>query len=138
MRRQWWAWHKPNMRGCAIVVRNSAGEVLLVRHSYRKRDEWHVPTGGVRSGEEPELAARRELLEEVSVIPDALVAVHVETIDLHGASNRVTVFAATISEEPRADGREIVELGFFAADALPAMTPDWVRAYVAKAVTPRC
>lgn len=106
----------------------------MVRHSYRKSHEWHVPTGGVRSGEDPEVAARRELAEEVSLHVGALRVVHTETIDLHGASNAVTVFAARITETPRADGREIAELGFFAPEDLPPSTPDWARAYIAKAL----
>ncbi len=134
VRRRWWAWRKPALRGCAVIARNADGDVLMVRHSYRKRGEWHVPTGGVRKGEEPAVAARRELAEEVGVAPDTLVAVHVEEIDLHGARNSVTVFAAAISGDPVADGREIAELRFFAHDALPPTTPEWARTYIAKAV----
>jgi len=134
VRRRWWAWRKPALRGCAIVARNAEGHILMVRHSYRKRNEWHVPTGGVRKGEAPEIAARRELAEEVGVRPETLGVVHVEEIDLHGARNVVTVFAASISAEPKADGREIAELGFFPHDALPATTPDWARSYIARAL----
>lgn len=135
LRRRWWALRKPRLRGCAVVVFDSEGKVLLVRHSYRKRSEWHVPTGGVRSHERPETAARRELAEEVGIAPDRLEEVHVEEIDLHGARNSVTVFAATISSEPIADGREIAELAFFAIGDLPPTTPGWTRTYIAKAVS---
>ncbi|WP_144096388.1 NUDIX domain-containing protein [Croceicoccus sediminis] len=135
VRRRWWRWRKPRLRGCAIVARNHAGEVLMVRHSYRKRDEWHVPTGGVRDGEDAEVAARRELAEEVGVTVATITLVHVEEIDLHGATNLVSVFAATFSGTPVPDDREIAEIAFFAADDLPATTPEWARKYVAKAVT---
>lgn len=120
-----------------MVALSAAGEVLMVRHSYRKRDEWHVPTGGVRKGEGAEAAARRELREEVGVVAVALEVVHVEDIDLGGARNRVTVFAAHYEGEPRADGREIAELGFFAPESLPETTPDWARAYIALAIGSR-
>lgn len=114
----------------------------MVRHSYRKRGEWHVPTGGVRGGEPPDRAARRELGEEVGVTATTLDLVHVEEIDLHGATNTVSVFAARYSGVPSADEREIAEIAFFAPDALPETTPEWTRAYVARAVTgaiiPRC
>lgn len=106
----------------------------MVRHSYRKRDEWHVPTGGVRAGEDPELTARRELGEEVGVVVTAITLVHVEEIDLHGATNTVSVFAASYSGTPVADDREIAEVAFFALDDLPVTTPDWARHYIAKAV----
>jgi len=105
----------------------------MVRHSYRKQREWHVPTGGIGRAEDAEDAARREFAEEVGLIPDALAVVHVEVIDLSGAENHVTVFAATISGEPRADEREIAEARFFPIDALPQTTPEWARRYIALA-----
>lgn len=134
VRRRWWAWRKPRLRGCAVVARNDAGEVLMVRHSYRKRDEWHLPTGGVRAREDPEVAARRELGEEVGVVVTAITLVHTEEIDLHGATNTVSVFAASYAGTPVADDREIAEVAFFAHDDLPATTPEWARNYIARAV----
>lgn len=134
VRRRWWAWRKPSLRGCAIVALNPDGHVLMVRHSYRKRDEWHVPTGGVRGAEDPARAARRELAEETGVSAAWMREVHVEEVALHGASNTVTVFAARIEGEAVADGREIAELRFFRPDDLPATTPDWARGYIARAL----
>ncbi|MDR7102629.1 NUDIX domain-containing protein [Croceicoccus sp. BE223] len=133
LRRRWWAWRKPSLRGCAIVARDADGAVLMVRHTYRKSHEWHVPTGGVRKDEHPETAARRELAEEVALQAGTLTVVHTETIDLHGARNEVTVFATAVTATPRADGREIAELAFFPPHALPHSTPEWARAYIARA-----
>ena len=44
--------------------------LLLVRSSYRTG--WHLPGGGVRRGEMPEAAARRELAEEIGLAASAL------------------------------------------------------------------
>mgnify|MGYP002780942314 FL=1 len=49
--------------GVSVVCRDLDGQVLLVRHSYGPAN-WYFPGGGIRRGEAPEDAARRELREE--------------------------------------------------------------------------
>jgi 8-oxo-dGTP pyrophosphatase MutT (NUDIX family) len=54
------------------------GELLLVRHTYGP-DRWELPGSGVRHGEEPLAALRRELAEELGLAvrsADALAVVH--------------------------------------------------------------
>jgi 8-oxo-dGTP diphosphatase len=62
--------------GC--LVRNRAGEVLLVRHRQRG---WEIPQGRVEEGEGLMQALRREVLEEagIEVEPGPLVAVYSKT-----------------------------------------------------------
>lgn len=50
----------------AVVVFNSAGEILLHQHYRFQTDtlNWEVPAGGLDAGETLEQAAARELLEE--------------------------------------------------------------------------
>ncbi len=72
VRRRWWQIRKPTLRGVAIAAFDARGHVLLVRHSYRMRDEWHLPTGGCRRKEAATDAAMRELREETGLRADAL------------------------------------------------------------------
>lgn len=55
----------------AVVVVVFCGDrVLLLRHSYRPRYPWGLPTGWVRYGETAEQAARREVAEETGIVLD--------------------------------------------------------------------
>lgn len=63
------AWSRlggPPTRGVMCLVLNDAGEVLLVKNSYRRR--WSLPGGWVDPGESFEDAVVREVAEETGVI----------------------------------------------------------------------
>src|SRR5690349_1164520 len=72
--RLWWRLRRPDHHGAVVAVW-LGGRILVVRQSYRANPSW--PGGGVRRGEAPREAARRELAEELglAVRPDALVPV---------------------------------------------------------------
>jgi 8-oxo-dGTP pyrophosphatase MutT (NUDIX family) len=55
----------PAVLGVSGAVFDSEGRVLLVRHSYAPG--WHLPSGGVKRGEHPDSAVRRELAEELGL-----------------------------------------------------------------------
>ncbi|MDB5057903.1 MAG: hydrolase [Chloroflexi bacterium] len=65
--------------GVAAVVRNDAGQVLLLRHTYRRAGfEWGLPGGWAKGRESMERALAREILEETgfTIAIEQLVAVH--------------------------------------------------------------
>lgn len=57
---------RPHTAAVKCIVRDG-DRVLFVRHTYGRRDLWELPGGGLRRGEEPAAAARREMLEELGV-----------------------------------------------------------------------
>lgn len=117
-RKVWWRFRAPFIEGCRVLAIDPAGRVLLVRHSYVAHC-WMPPGGGVGRREDPLTASARELLEETGCrLGDARVLDRV-TETLHGAGNMVHIVAGLTRDEPRADMREIIEVRFFAPDALP-------------------
>ena len=136
LRKVWWRVCEPDLEGCRVLVLDGEGRLLLVRHSYLP-GKWMPPGGGLGRGEAPLAGARRELLEETGCgIVDARVLDCVRET-LHGAGNMVHIVAGQTGDIPRPDMREIVEVHFFALDALPAnlsagldeQIPCWVRMY---------
>jgi 8-oxo-dGTP pyrophosphatase MutT (NUDIX family) len=61
--RVYWFLLRPNVVGVKCVL-TSGDDVLLVRHTYGHRS-WSLPGGGVKRGEVPIDAARREMHEEL-------------------------------------------------------------------------
>lgn len=118
LRLVWWRLRKPLLQGCRVLVFDGEGRVLLVRHGYGSA-RWMLPGGGVARGEDPCAAAVRELAEETGcTLGDPRVFAVIEE-PLSGATNRVHLITGACSGPARPDGREIVELGWFAADELP-------------------
>lgn len=107
--------------GVRAAVLRDEREVLLVRHTYTPG--WHLPGGGVETGETLLQALEKELHEEARI---RLVGAPL----LHGVffnraisrRDHVAVFVVRdfVVEEAKQPDREIAEARFFALDALPA------------------
>jgi ADP-ribose pyrophosphatase YjhB (NUDIX family) len=121
---------RPQVTGAIVLVRVS-GELLLIRSSYRP---WYtVPGGRVQWGEEPRVAALRELAEEVglSAAPGALRTLGEFVVHHSNIEDHVHAFELRLDAHPalRIDSREIVWAGFHVETALgqlhlwPALPP---------------
>lgn len=120
----YWRLARPNVHGAKLLIFDAGGQLLLIRHSYGRSDLFMLPGGGIKRGETPVAAAHREAGEEVGCTVRDVRPLGVFLDTSRGARNHVHVFTARTDDSPRADGREIVEAGFFALDALPESTSD--------------
>ena len=123
---------RPHSSGVCMVAVDD-GQVLLVRHSYGHR-RWTLPSGGLKSGEDPAETARREFAEELGGDLADLASVDSSVVTLMGAPDTVHLFRGKPSGAIRIDGREIVAAQWFAADALPPETSSTTRRRIAAAL----
>ena len=120
-----------------IVYNEAERSVFLVRHTYVPG--WHLPGGGVETGETLFEALAHELAEEGNIEmtgPPSLVAVYHNS--LVSRRDHVALFLVTGFRQsaPKASDREIAEAGFFPVDRLPAGTTRATREAVAGRTRP--
>ena len=119
--------------GAFAVVIDGRDRVFLVKHSYV--DGWHLPGGGVETGESVLTALGRELMEEGNIKLTATPALHGVFFNKR-VSRRDHVALYVVrdfhQEAPPEPNREIVDHAFFPLDALPADTGRATRARIAE------
>jgi 8-oxo-dGTP pyrophosphatase MutT (NUDIX family) len=64
--RVWTFVRRPSVRGTMVAVLDDE-RVLMVRHTYGDRRRWELPGGWMKHGEDPAVAARREVAEELGI-----------------------------------------------------------------------
>ena len=118
VRHRWRRWRGVPIAGVNLVLTNAAGEILLLRHSYGPK-VWALPGGGLKPGEDPAAAARREVDEELGVSLDGLETIGTLEERLSGVPHTAHLFTAMCDRQPEPDGREVIEARFFALQSLP-------------------
>ena len=64
----------PYRLGVGLVLFNAQGLVFAARRIDTELDAWQMPQGGIDKGEEPEVAALRELEEEIGTAKAEIIA----------------------------------------------------------------
>jgi len=129
----YWRFARAATLGARAMVIDGQGRVFLVKHSYV--EGWHLPGGGVETGETLRTAMARELAEEGNIVVTGVPVLH--GMFFNSRVSRRDHVALYIVREFRQDGppvpnREIIGHGFFAPDALPAGTTRATRARIAE------
>jgi len=129
----YWRFTRPATLGARAVVVDGQGRVFLVKHSYV--DGWHLPGGGVETGETIGEALARELAEEGNIRLTRAPRLHAVYFNKRvSRRDHVALYVVRdfIQEQPPQPNREIVAHGFFARDALPEDTSRATRARIAE------
>jgi 8-oxo-dGTP pyrophosphatase MutT (NUDIX family) len=129
----YWRFSRGATLGARAVVIDSQGRIFLVKHSYVAG--WHLPGGGVETGETFLAALARELAEEGNIVMTAPPKLH--GIFFNNRTSRRDHVALYIVRDFRQDyalqpNYEIIEHGFFAPGALPDGTTRATRARIAE------
>ncbi|MCC2653408.1 MAG: mismatch repair protein MutT [Microvirga sp.] len=129
----YWRFARGMTLGVRGVVLDQQNQVFLIRHTYVPG--WHLPGGGVETGETALKALDRELREEACIAID-------EPPHLFGVffNNRISrrdhvlvyvIRRFTVLQAKQPD-REIAEAGFFSLDNLPEETTSATRTRLAE------
>ena len=129
----YWRFARGMTLGVRAVVLGPGNRVFLVKHSYVSG--WHLPGGGVETGESFGEALRRELMEEGRIDVTAEPVLHGLFFNNHvSRRDHVAVYVVRDFAQDRLPeaNREIIACGFFDAAALPAETTGGTRLRIAE------
>ena len=129
----YWRFARGMTLGVRGVVLDGDNRVFLVKHSYVSG--WYLPGGGVEVGETLCGALKRELMEEGRIELAGEPALH--GVFLNSYASRRDHVAVYVIRHFRQDrrpepNREIIDCGFFEANALPQDTSEGTRLRIAE------
>jgi ADP-ribose pyrophosphatase YjhB (NUDIX family) len=116
--RLWWFVRRPRTAAVKCFVRDG-DRVLFVRHTYGRRGIWELPGGGLRRGEQPSSAVRREMREELSLDLEALREVGTVEVSGDHKRTRIVCFEADAGRAPLRLARAELAEAVWAAPSAP-------------------
>jgi 8-oxo-dGTP pyrophosphatase MutT (NUDIX family) len=134
----YWRFARGMTLGVRAVVLDRDNRVFLVKHSYVAG--WHLPGGGVETGETFGESLRRELMEEGRIALSGEPALHGLFFNSHASRrDHVAVYVVRDFSQDRLPeaNNEIIACGFFAAAALPADTTRGTRLRISEVLEGR-
>ena len=129
----YWRFSRGATLGVRAMVIDGTGRIFLVKHSYV--DGWHMPGGGVETGETLLAALARELAEEGNIQMTGPPRLHGVFFNKRiSRRDHVALFIVREFQQngPPVPNYEIVEHGFFALDALPEDVSRGTRSRIAE------
>lgn len=129
----YWRFARGMTLGVRALVLDSQNRVFLVEHSYISG--WHLPGGGVETGETFHDALQRELEEEGRIVLTREPALHGLFLNSHiSRRDHIALYVVRHFTQDRLPepNREIIACGFFEAGALPPETTRGTRLRIAE------
>lgn len=105
--------------GVVGIVPNRDNAVLLLKHRFRVPYAWGLPGGYLESGETPNAAFAREVLEELRLLVEVRAGVLEHELNHRSSTVSYVVLAHPIDEAAPVLGAELLDFRFCTPDTLP-------------------